>query len=535
MRRMIALWAAAISIFAVFAGCSKATGSLPIRYDIASLPKTLDPQFCQSPEEHLLIANLFENLTGLSKNGDAVPAAAESWKTSPNGLTYTFALRKNLIWSDGTPLTSANFVFAFRRLFDSGAPSPSAKSFLMLKNADKVLAGILPSSSLGVFAPDGDTVRFVLDHTYPSFPELLALSAAAPCNETFFRDQKGRYGLSPEHIIGNGPFKLTNQTESVITLRKNETHRSPPLSDLVYVYINRGDAVSLFMENRSDLCMIPFQRQTSSLLEGETFYNASWLLLFSPSGLFKEECDLRAAFVGALGDEPFNRLPPDIPPAQGLIPPDSRILGEEYRALAGPLSPPPLVQNPRKLFFDALSSQNRTQLPKLTLLVSDDSLDTELGGVAQRLWQEKLSVYVNLEPLSLANLTARIASDRFDLAIAPLPSAGTNPADMLSFFSSSLLDDCSLSNDSSLPKEPGDAASPELPELRSLLDSARLMHDAKAAAAACLAAEQMIADSFFAAPIYDAPSVFMRREGVSGGEYLPATQVVLFSSVVRIS
>ena len=482
-----------------------------------------------------MIANLFENLTGLSEKGDAIPAAAESWELSSNHLTYTFVLRKNLTWSDGMPLTSEDFVFAFRRLFDAGAPSPSAETFSMLKNADKVKAGMLPVSSLGVFSLDENTVRFVLDYAYPTFPQLLALSAAAPCNESFFRNQKGRYGLSPEHLIGNGSYILANQTESVITLRKNENHRSPPLSDTVQLYVNRGDAISLFMESRSDLCLIPFQRQTSALQEGETFYNASWLLLFSPSGLFNGECDLRAAMVGALGDEPFNRLPPNIPLAQGLIPPDSRIFGEEYRVLAGPLSPPPFVQNPRKLFYETLGKQNRTQLPKLTLLVSDDPLDTELGGVAQRLWQEKLSVYINLEPLSLANLTARVASGRFDIAIAPLPSAGMNPTDMLSFFSPSSFDDCSLSTNSSLPKETGDAASPALPELKNLLHSARLMNDAKAAAAACLKAEQMIADSYLATPIYDAPSLFARREGVSGGEYLPATQVVLFSSVVRTS
>jgi oligopeptide transport system substrate-binding protein len=364
---------------------------------------------------------------------------------------------------------------------------------------------------------------------------MLALSAAAPCNEPFFSEQKGRYGLSPEHLITNGPFKLASQTESVITLRKNENHRSLALSDSVYVYINRGDAVSLFLENRSDLCLVPFQRQTSALQTGETFYNASWLLLFSPSGIFKDKCDLRAALVGALGDEPFMRLPPDIPPAKGLIPPDSRILGEEYRTLAGPLSPPPLVQDPRKLFFEALEGQNGTQLPKLTLLVSDDSLDTELGGVAQRIWQEKLSVYFNLEPLSLASLTARIASGRFDVAIAPLPSSGTSPADMLSFFSSIALDDCSPPKDSALPDESVDFESSESTEIARLLHSASLMTDAKAAAAACLAVEQIIADSYLASPIYDAPSLFARREGVSGGEYLPATQVVLFSSVVRIS
>ena len=50
MRRLLALWAAAVLLSSIFTGCGKPTGSLPIRYDISSLPQTLDPQFAIRPK-----------------------------------------------------------------------------------------------------------------------------------------------------------------------------------------------------------------------------------------------------------------------------------------------------------------------------------------------------------------------------------------------------------------------------------------------------------------------------------------------------
>ncbi len=73
-------------------------------------PATLDPRLAEDNAALALAQELFEGLTAEAADGSIVPGAAESWSVSEDGRTWTFRLRENLRWSDGTPLTAAQFV-----------------------------------------------------------------------------------------------------------------------------------------------------------------------------------------------------------------------------------------------------------------------------------------------------------------------------------------------------------------------------------------------------------------------------------------
>ena len=73
-------------------------------------PATLDPRLAEDNPALALSLELFEGLTTEAADGRIVPGAAETWTVSEDGRTWTFRLRENLRWSDGTPLTAAQFV-----------------------------------------------------------------------------------------------------------------------------------------------------------------------------------------------------------------------------------------------------------------------------------------------------------------------------------------------------------------------------------------------------------------------------------------
>lgn len=82
-------------------------------------PKSLDPELMTGEPEHVLATALFEGLTRLDgKTMKPVPGVSSSWELSPDGTVYTFKLRPDARWSDGHPVTSADFVYSWKRLLD---------------------------------------------------------------------------------------------------------------------------------------------------------------------------------------------------------------------------------------------------------------------------------------------------------------------------------------------------------------------------------------------------------------------------------
>lgn len=82
-------------------------------------PKTLDPQLMTGQPEGRIAEAIFEGLTRTdARTHRPAPGVAESWEVSPDGKRYTFHLRENARWTDGRPVSAADFVHAFRRLLD---------------------------------------------------------------------------------------------------------------------------------------------------------------------------------------------------------------------------------------------------------------------------------------------------------------------------------------------------------------------------------------------------------------------------------
>ena len=79
-------------------------------------PQTLDQAHISIDVEGFIVRDMFEGLTVYNPDGKVIPGVAESWSLSDDGTVYTFKLRDNASWSDGTPVTADDFVFAFKRM-----------------------------------------------------------------------------------------------------------------------------------------------------------------------------------------------------------------------------------------------------------------------------------------------------------------------------------------------------------------------------------------------------------------------------------
>ena len=122
-----------------------------------------------------VIAATIEGLYTLDADGNAIPAIAESYDLSEDGLTYTFHLREDAKWSNGEPVTANDFVYAWRRLVDPNTASEYA--FIMdvagVVNAASVNAGEASLEELGVNAVDDYTLEVTLALPVPFFLQLM--------------------------------------------------------------------------------------------------------------------------------------------------------------------------------------------------------------------------------------------------------------------------------------------------------------------------------------------------------------------------
>src|SRR5690348_14987691 len=144
-----------------------------------SEPKSLDPHFIDLIPESNIVGDLLVGLTTFDASARPIPGAADRWTTSADGKTWTFHIR-NHFWSDGTPVTAHDFVFAWQRLLDPKTGAYYGYNLWLLKNAHAISGGKLPPSALGVRAPDDSTLVVELEHPAPYLPELLTHQTAYP-------------------------------------------------------------------------------------------------------------------------------------------------------------------------------------------------------------------------------------------------------------------------------------------------------------------------------------------------------------------
>ena len=173
--------------------------------------ESLDPQQATDGTSFEVIADYTDGLMQMDADGQAVPAIAESYDLSDDGLTYTFHLRSDAKWSNGTPVTAADFVFAWQRAVDPAVASEYAymlSDIGQVKNAAEIIAGEKDKSELGVTAVDDVTLQVELNVPVSYFLSLMYFPTFYPVNEEFFNSCGDTFATSPETTLSNGAFVL---------------------------------------------------------------------------------------------------------------------------------------------------------------------------------------------------------------------------------------------------------------------------------------------------------------------------------------
>ena len=228
-----------------------------LRLAIMGEPASLDPHKISGTWENDVVGDLFEGLVTEAADGDRIPGVAESWEVSEDGTVYTFSLRDDAEWSDGTPVTADDFVFAFRRILDPATAASYAYLLYPVKNAEAVYAGEADSDTLGIEALDERTLRITLERSTPYFLDQLAHYTAYPVPKHVV-EQYGDDWSRPEHMVSNGAFMLEDwQSQTRIEAVRNPHFHDAEdvaLDEVVYFPIEeRNTALNRFRAGEIDI------------------------------------------------------------------------------------------------------------------------------------------------------------------------------------------------------------------------------------------------------------------------------------------
>ena len=232
MKKLLLAFVAIAAVFAVL-GCTGGTDERVMNWNIGADPKTLDPGLNGASDGGDVINNTFEGLVR-EKNGEVLPGMAESWTVSADGLTYTFNIRSNAKWSDGTKLNADDFVRSWLRGMDPRNASEyswiweytnvvGANDFTFATTeVDSELDAL--AALVGIKSLENGA-KFEVKLTAPTnwFVSLMAFYhfMPVPANATITGD--GAWAKDPTKAVSNGPFHLTSYAVGDhLILEKNE-------------------------------------------------------------------------------------------------------------------------------------------------------------------------------------------------------------------------------------------------------------------------------------------------------------------------
>lgn len=549
LKRILPLLCCLLLLCPLLSGC-KSKKPLNISYILETEPANLDPQTAAEQSALIVINNIYEGLFTISSDGMVKNAIALSHTVSGDGLTYTIQLDPAAKWRyarrDGSveeiPVTAHDFVFAFRRLLRPDTRSDAASRFFCIRSAEEFNLGECSEALLGVYADADNLLRFELLRPDANFLSLLASSYALPCNEAFFTETMGKYGLGASTVMANGPFYISSWTQGeTIKLSKNDRYRaaeevSPSAvnlriassftdqgsddassavtaADAALSYLQKGYADAAFIDG-SNISALRSKDYALSPVE-----NSVWGLVLNLDNPTLANVNMRKAIARAFDREAYRTLlSENLSVASALIPHGVSVFGKNYRGLAGDIMTQEFeAQLAFQHYKEGLGALGQDGYGELTLLLNRDA-GVDCAGyfslVSQRL-QKEISLFFKTESLSDAEYQKRLASGNFDAALIQLKAADGSPRSVLEQFA-----DGNSKNYYGYANPGFDAA----------ISAAFSAETPEAAVAAYTAAETLLLDDAVFIPMLYSTDYFVTAPGIAGIEYNSQTGLIRFAS-----
>lgn len=428
-------------------GCSDATKSC-INYNLEDDPITLDSVIATDVSATTVIQNLFEGLYIIDDEGNLEPGIAKRYESNDDYTRFTFYLRANAVYSDGiTQVTANDFAFAIERILTKETDSPYAEDLYCIKNASLYNQELCNFDEVGVKVLNDYAIQIDLEYSYEKFPMLTTNTYFMPCNKAYFKSCKNMYGLESTYLITDGPFKFTSQNSWVhdesISLTRSDTYsgKNMAVPENINFYIGNSGNTSEVSAKTPDTQYISLEDYSNKKVKDNNsiyFEDTVWGIAFNLNDSIYKDEKLRLELLSSIdNDENIYGLPNNCEEADGIVPRESKLLGEPYRKEVGEADL--LTYNNDSNANDSIeriNSENNGEFKAATILCLDTQENIAIASNILQNFNDCTSKHYNIEPLSYDKLMKKIDNNDYQIALIPICNGTGEAYDYLSIFKS---------------------------------------------------------------------------------------------------
>ncbi len=460
-----------------------------------------------------------DELLTYNEDGEIEYRAAESYEVNDDSTVWTFHLRKEAAWSDGTPVTSADFLNTMVRSLDPKSGNGYANYLFPIKNAEAIYNGEADADSLGVETPDDDTLIFTLEKPCVYFLDLLRLPVYTPSCTKYADSVDSGWDKDPATSVSNGPFHLTEYVaEQYFVLEKNPEYWNADqvkLDKITYRFFDDTQSMANAYETGEVDVAPSLQSSVMELYEGkdDLVITDTIATRYIYPNLNVEPLDdvrVRKAINLAINREELCQIVgEDTEPTVNFIAKymKDKTTGEYFVDGAEP----PFEENleeARKLLAEA-GYPNGEGFPKLTYNYPSLEMDSDTAQVFKEQLKKNLNIDIELNAQELqVNYTERRAGN-FDLCRMNWTADFADPYTYLSMLLSNGTYNCSGVQNEKYDSLVAQSDTETDPQKR-----AELMHEAEQLA---------VGEEFYIIPLYSMKSCNLIRPEITQVTQNPAT------------
>ena len=515
----------ALACACVLPGCVTAdpaaenAGGKAITVAVSSDTGSMDPAGSIALTYLAYSVSALDELLTFDEEGEIDYRAAESYEVNEDSTEWTFHLREDALWSDGTPVTAADFLNTITRALDPASGSGYANYLFPIENAEAIYNGEAEPDSLGVETPDDYTLVIHLAEPCVYFLDLLRLPVYTPSCTKYADSAESGWDRDPGTSLANGPFRLAEYVpDQYFILEKNEYYWNADavnLDRITYRFFDDTQAMANAYEAGEVDVATSLSSTVMEMYEGQKDLFVTDLIAtrYIYMNLNVEPLDdvrVREAVNLAINrDDLCTIVGSDTEPAYNLVAKymkDRNTGGYFVDEAEQPFEEN--VERARELLAEA-GYPDGEGFPELTYKYPTLEMDSVTAQVVQEQLKNNLGITIRLEAQELqANYSSRHAGD-FDLCRMNWTADFADPYTYLSMLMSNSTYNCSGIRDPQYDELMAQSGSESDPAAR-----ADLMHRAEQLA---------VGEQFYIIPLYAMKSVNLVNPEVTGIRQIPAS------------
>ena len=394
-----------------------------LRVSMAGALTDCNPLTDTTNEGAEVLGCILEGLVRQDKEGKIEQGSglAESWTISDDGTIYTFKLR-DATWSDGVPITAAQFAYAWEKVLNPETASHFSYMLYNIKGAEEYNTGkITDFSQVGVKAVDEKTLEVTLTAPADYFLSMLVIPEFGPLPENTVEDMGSNFFLDVDHMVFNGPYVMTEWIpDQSMSFKKNENYwdaDSVKLDTLkIEFVIETSTIVNLFDTNQIDVMLV--QPEFLDLYRDRPGFISvtepvTEFVKFNCENEYFSNEKIRRAFSMSLNRVSYlnDFMKSGSTPAYGFVPPSiTGKNGNDFRSEVGDLyydigTNDGALEEAKKLLEEGLKEVGKSFEEfnqGLSLVIGEGDANLKTAQVFQQFWKTNLGVDVEVRSMKYA-------------------------------------------------------------------------------------------------------------------------------------